>query len=132
MNSFKTLLYVELMVSHNGANLTNRDGLQLWKVKKEFIYESDVAKQTFKVPEEFITDFASVPRIPIVYDSLGNLFQRSAVIHDFLYSTAPIPRLLADNVLLEAMQLDGISWFKRKLVYAGVRVGGGSHYGKSS
>lgn len=38
------------------------------------------------VPTGFVTDFASVPRIPFVYWLFGGLGDREAVVHDFLYS----------------------------------------------
>ncbi len=71
------------------------------------------------VPEGFITDFASVPRIPFVYDKLEDIAQRPAVIHDYLYSTGILQRDVSDRVLLEAMELTEIPWAKRRLIYLG-------------
>lgn len=123
------MLRVELMVDANGNNLCNRDGRQLWQVvDNAFAYQSDAAKQTFTVPVGFITDFASIPQACL--SMFGEVAQRPAVIHDFLYSTTPVPRDMADKVLLEAMELTGVPWLKRKMIYAGVRVGGASHYGR--
>ena len=47
------------------------------------------------------------------------------------YSIGDIERKLADDILLEAMTLTGVSYWKREAIYAGVRVGGASHYGTS-
>lgn len=38
------------------------------------------------VPAEFITNFASVPRLPLVYLLFGGLGEREAILHDWLYS----------------------------------------------
>ncbi|WP_371130409.1 DUF1353 domain-containing protein [Nitrosospira multiformis] len=37
-------------------------------------------------------DRSSVPRIPLVYDNLGDIAQRPAVIHDYLYSKVELSR----------------------------------------
>jgi hypothetical protein len=116
------------MENENGCSLFNKDGRQLWQVMHDFAYQSDVAGVTIVVPEGFVTDFASVPRIPFVYDKLGDIAQRPAVIHDYLYSKGALSRDVADQVLLEAMELTEIPWLKRRLIYMGVRVGGGSHF----
>jgi hypothetical protein len=116
------------MENEKGCSLFNKDGRQLWLVMSDFVYQSDVAGVTITVPERFVTDFASVPRIPFVYDKLGDIAQRPAVIHDYLYSKGELPRDMADKVLLEAMELTEISWVKRKLIYLGVRLGGAGHY----
>lgn len=129
MSKFLGPLELELLTDSTGLPLFNRDGRQLYRVLVDFGYSSDVAKQTFTVPKGFVTDLASVPRLPLIYDALGDMAQMPAVVHDYLYSTAPVPREVADKVLLEAMELTGISWVKRHAIYAGVRVGGGSHYG---
>jgi hypothetical protein len=116
------------MENDKGCSLLNKQGRQLWMVMADFSYQSDVAGITITVPQGFVTDFASVPRIPFVYDSLGDIAQRPAVIHDFLYSHQLIDRDIADKVLLEAMELTEIPWMKRHLIYLGVRAGGKSHY----
>lgn len=131
MSKFLNHLQIELMWDANGMPLKNRDDRQLYQLLAPFSYQSGVAARVITVPKDFVTDFASVPRIPLVYDALGDLAQQPAVIHDFLYSTAPVPREIADLVLLEAMELTGVPWIKRKLIYAGVRMGGASHYGNA-
>lgn len=58
------------------------------------------------VPEGFITDFASIPRWPIIYWLFGGLGNKDATLHDWLY-TAPhdtgtgliVDRATADKVL---------------------------------
>ncbi len=89
-----------------------------------FRYQSDVAKQTFTAPVGFFTDFASVPRIGIIYALLGDTAHESAVIHDWIYYAALVTRDLADKVLLEAMGVSGIAWWRKWPIYWGVRIGG--------
>jgi hypothetical protein len=94
-------------------------------VDHPFRYQSDVAARTFTVPVGFKTDFASVPRIlPVIYSLLGDTAHEPAVIHDYLYGVGLTPRIIADKVLLEAMGVMKMSWYRRWLIYAGVRAGG--------
>lgn len=105
----------------------NKDDGQ-WVLTAPLVYRSDVAKQTFTVPIGFQTDLASVPRIPIVYELTGATSNEAAVVHDFLYSTHPVTRAMADAVLQEASDVTGVPAWRRKLMYWGVRVFGGSHW----
>lgn len=127
----------------------------LFKITSPLIYDSNTLKQTIIVPEGFITDFASVPRIPFLYALLGNLGNSAACLHDFLYTPphepqragcVPVDRKTADKVLqgaiVDGMVKDGSKEttvlqslknlgyiFLGFLFYLGVRVGGASHWG---
>jgi hypothetical protein len=89
-----------------------------------FRYQSDVAGMLFTAPVGFYTDFASVPRIGIIYAMLGDTAHEPAVIHDWLYYSALVPRATADKVLFEAMNVIGLPWWRRYPIYWGVRLGG--------
>ena len=89
-----------------------------------FRYQSDIAGRMFTVPVGFFTDFASVPRISIIYEMLGDTAHEPAVVHDWLYYSALVPRDIADKVLLEAMIVFGIPVWRRWPIYWGVRLGG--------
>lgn len=89
-----------------------------------FRYQSDVAGKTFNAAVGFYTDFASVPRIGIIYAMLGDTAHEPAVIHDWLYYGAFVPRDVADKVLLEAMAVINLPFWRRWPIYAGVRIGG--------
>jgi hypothetical protein len=89
-----------------------------------FRYQSDVAGMTFTAPVGFYTDFASVPRIGVIYAMLGDTAHEPAVIHDWLYYSALVTREMADQVLLEAMGVIGLSAWRKWPIYWGVRIGG--------
>lgn len=99
-----------------------------WVVMQDLIYQSDVAGQTFTVPAGFQTDLASVPRLPIVYWLTGDTSSAAATVHDYLYSTRVVSRKMADLVLKEASQATGVPGWRRWIMWAGVRLGGGAHY----
>lgn len=99
-----------------------------WIVLAPLVYESDVAKRTITVPAGFPTDLASVPRLPVVYALCGGVARRAAVVHDYLYTSGRASREIADAVFREASEVIGVPWWCRWMMWAGVRVGGGSHY----
>lgn len=99
-----------------------------WRLCAPLIYSSDAINRTITVPADFVTDLASVPRLPVIYWLCGGRANKPAVVHDFLYSNGIVPREQADAVFLEAMEVVGVPWVYRKLMWAGVRVGGASHY----
>lgn len=94
------------------------------------IYVSTIAGMTFAVPTGFVTDFASVPRLPLVYWLVGNIARPAAVIHDYLYATGAVSREIADAVFLEAMEVLGIPAWKRYAMYGAVRSAGWMYYNK--
>ena len=98
------------------------DRHNIWKLLADFSFYSARLKQTFTVPAGFTTDFASVPRLPLAYLLTGYTVHESAVIHDWLVRTKPIPRPEADKLFLEAMKVEGISWWRRWSMYTAVRT----------
>lgn len=58
-----------------------------WKLIEPLVYKSN-SRGFIIIPEGFITDFASVPRIPIVHALYAGRGDKQAVLHDYLY-TAP-------------------------------------------
>lgn len=99
-----------------------------WRLTRALVYQSDVAGQTFSVPRGFVTDLASVPRLPVVYLLAGGTSNEAAVVHDWLYTTQPVPRSIADRVLREASAVTCVPAWRRWLMYWGVRIGGGAHW----
>lgn len=81
-------------------------GRKRWMTLIPLVYRSDVAG-VITVPSEFITDFASVPRLPLAYLLAGDRAPGPAVIHDWMYQHPDFEdRILADTVIGEAMGVD--------------------------
>lgn len=90
----------------------------------DLVYESPLLNRKIVVPAKFITDLASIPQF--LWNILPPIgaYDAAAVVHDYLYLYNGFTRKQADDVLNEAMgELEVIAW-KRRLIYAGVRVGG--------
>ena len=89
-----------------------------WQLEGPLQYSSDVAQRVFVVPSGFITDFASVPRIPFAYMVTGGKAQAAAVIHDWLYSTHEVDRETADAVTLDVIDSGpGVPPASRDLIF---------------
>lgn len=119
MSAFLTKLIVE------DADIAD-DGK--WIVIQPLVYQSDVAKCTITVPIGFQTDFASVPRLPLIFMLCGDTSNEAACVHDYLYSSHLVDRAIADEVLREASAITNVPAWRRWMMWAGVRVGGGSHW----
>jgi len=83
-----------------------------------------------QVPVGFLTDIASVPSIfHSVFKPYGR-HNRAAIIHDYLYKLrGKLPgvdynfsRKNADDIFLDIMKVDGVSWVFRNTMYLAVRV----------
>lgn len=97
-----------------------------WRLLEEFRYDSEIVVGRLIIPAGFETDFASVPRVPLVYLLFGGEANAAAVIHDYLYTTGIWSKAIADRVFLEAMEASGVPFWRRWWMYAGVRLLGGS------
>ena len=100
----------------------------VWRLLAALIYWSDVAEREIWVPKGFVTDFASVPRLPVAYMLAGNTAHGPAVVHDYLYGTHLFPKAMADNIFYEAMGVWGEPQWRRSLMYRAVSWFGGSAY----
>lgn len=93
-------------------------------------------KSRLLVPAGTRSDFASIPRLlwPLIGHPAGNYAQAS-VMHDELYrrgaEPGALPRARCDELFLEGMRVLGVPWWKRRLMWAGVRLGGASAYAAS-
>jgi hypothetical protein len=100
----------------------------LWALLHPLVYFSDTLGRTVTVPAGFVTDYASVPRLPLVYLAAGGKGDRAAVVHDWAYSTQMVDRATADAVLREALLACGYSPMLAGAFYAAVRAFGASHW----
>lgn len=108
---------------------TNFDEMKnLWRLREPLVYESDLLGKTITVPVGFETDYASVPRIPGVYEFAGGKCNRAATLHDYAYTAQFVERETADRLLREAILATGYEPFIADVFYEAVRVGGASHW----
>lgn len=56
-----------------------------WRLLEPLCYVSPIFGGLIVVPAGFVTDFASVPRLPFSYWLFGGVGQAAAVVHDYLY-----------------------------------------------
>jgi hypothetical protein len=99
-----------------------------WRLTGPLVFVSDLLLRTITVPQGFVTDFASVPRLPVIYLAEGGKGEKAATLHDWAYSSQFVPREQADALLREALLACGYSAFTAGLFYAAVRMGGASHW----
>ncbi len=91
-----------------------------WRLVKSFSYRigKPYSGKFIKVPKDFITDFASIPRF-FWFLPYWAKFNKSPILHDHLYKThrimgKKITRKRADQVFLESMLVE---WRYRKTRY---------------
>lgn len=114
--SFKTDLIVK---SHTNYK---------WQLVEPLYYYFDEKHKDYgvRVPEGFVTDFATVPRaIWSIIPPIGK-YTKAAVLHDYLYEN---PHLVknkkeADKIFLHAMEILGVEKWKRTIMYWSVRAFG--------
>lgn len=115
MAEFKSSLKITLV---DGSN-------NVFMLEEPLLYLSDLIGEV-EVPVGFQTDFASVPRVPLVYSAYGGRSHRSATIHDYLFRIDCTPKVTfskANRVFLEAMKSRGVPWYIRHPMYIGVMLG---------
>ena len=94
-----------------------------WKLLSDLVYD-DEKFGLIGVPEGFITDFASVPRIPIVFDLVGDYGQAAASVHDYLYTYGTLSRKDIDSIFHRALLDTGLDKFRSYVMFLGVRLFG--------
>lgn len=98
-----------------------------WRLEDEFVFWSRYGK--IVVPKGFVTDFASVPPLPLAYLLTKNASKVGAATHDFLYREGKIDdykltRQQADDLMCDLMILEGVTWWQRRMIRFGLRIGG--------
>lgn len=100
-----------------------------WVLLKDLVYVSR-SGVSYRVPRGFITDLASIPKPVRGLLDVNDKHRRAAVLHDYLYCVQGLPRAEVDALFLEAMEAVNVQPWKRKLMWAGVRVGGWMYWNK--
>jgi hypothetical protein len=119
MSEFHSLLAVQKLAAKK------------WQLTQDLVFESDALARTIVVPAGFVTDFASVPRLPLAFLFLGDRAHEAAVVHDYLYAfghAMGVTKDMADKVFLEAMEETSAESLLNKLEYAGPALFGGRFY----
>lgn len=89
----------------------------------------DSVEYLIRVPDGFITDFASVPRIPLAFMLFGGIGDYGACVHDYLYRNGLFTREICDAIYKEILlHVDKTSEFRALAMHRGVRLGGASSY----
>lgn len=109
-----------------------RGGRELWRLEKPLAFYSDTLG-LIQVPPYFVTDGASVPRLPLMYWLFGGRATRVSALHDWLYERQriadwPVTRAQADHVWNEASDADGQPKRRSRAMWAGIRAGGWWHW----
>jgi hypothetical protein len=100
------------------------DGLMRTMESRLTYYTEVVKPQVIAVPIGFETDLGSIPL------ALQNVFPKDGkamygyILHDYLYKMGMYSRSTSDDMLEEAMQSLGVSWWRRKSVRLGLKLGG--------
>ena len=105
-----------------------------WKLVKEFDYHvgSEYSNWVIHVPSGFITDFASVPvGLWNIFPTWGK-YGKATIIHDYLYQSKLVSRLVTDTIFKEAMLILQVPRWKVDLMYWGVRTFGWIGYNKNN
>lgn len=121
MSSFTTELVIKPL-----------DDGERWELVQPFRYRIGGmdSQNIITVPAGSITDFASVPRVLWPIFPPWGKYGKAAVLHDNLYNTGIFTRKESDDIFLEAMEVLGVNWFTRRIIYSGVRVGGWKPWGE--
>lgn len=104
-----------------------------WITLEPLHFWSEKFQKHYVVPKDFITDLATVPRLPFVFWWAGRRGDAAAVVHDWLYEFGIKfrqihDRLEADELYLEILLDTGVPWACAYPMYLGVRAGGDSHF----
>ncbi len=103
-----------------------KDG-ERWLLKETFTYVMNNGNR-IDVPFNFITDFASVPKLFWNILPPWGKYGRAAIIHDYLYFTLGLDDIYSrkecDKIFLEAMVTSGAWRWKRQIMYYAVRLFG--------
>lgn len=106
--TWRTLLRVE----EAGHDLSGR---AVWELLEPMLFESEQFGDVV-IPAMFRTNYASVPRMPLIFLLAGDRAHKEAALHDWIYTTRTMPREDADALFLEALLLNPL--ISRPLAYA--------------
>lgn len=116
----------EILVESVGDKWVLKRAFKFYYADKEGVPLTEVV-----IAEGFVTDFASTPKFLYPWFPPIGIYNKAAMVHDFLYSeSTPITRAEADKFFLQAMEVLKVPAWKRRLMYFAVRLFGASRYVK--
>jgi len=96
-----------------------------WRLLSDLIFKTKDIE--YRVPEGYVTDFASVPRATSWMYPRTGAYSKAAILHDWLITdmlpTGYITSTHVDRMFREAMRLSGVPLPRRWVMWAGVRLG---------
>lgn len=104
-----------------------------WVVLRPLIFKSYNTGMEVVVPVGFLTNLASIPAPLRALIQVNGKHRYAAILHDYLYanpvatqlgSEIELTRHQCDRFFDEAMAISGVGDARRRMMYAGVRVGG--------
>lgn len=102
-----------------------RHGDTRWRLDEPMIYRG--TRDTFTVPQGYVTDFATVPRIVAWLIPRYGRYTPAAILHDYLITdvlpAGEIEPNDVDGLFRRVMRELGVSTARRWLMWAGVRWG---------
>ena len=134
MTKFTTPLIVEQL--DDGKNFRVHEPFKYWFLWPLDAKPEDQQKVEIEVYKNFITDFASIPRILWwLYNPTGP-YGKAAVIHDYIYRNVfllrpdgkPYTKEEADLIFKQAMKILPVSNFTISALYFAVGIGGKSTF----
>lgn len=102
-------------------------GRAQWRTVGPLLYRRVEPPTAYIVPAGFVTDFASVPRLPFAYLLTGDTAHMSAILHDHLCRKLVPSEMTwreAADIFREAMADEGVPGWRRWLMYWAVRLAG--------
>lgn len=104
-----------------------------WKhqLLADLVLDDDLGVFTAKAG--FVTNYASLQVLHnvvlfVLFALVAGYGNLAAAIHDQLYTEGRLPRRDCDAVFYRALRAEGVARWRARLMWAGVRLGGSSHY----
>lgn len=104
-------------------HLMKKSGTNKWIIVEPFVWFLDYDNRSWKItiPLGFETDFWSIPQLLWFFFNPTKFV--SYILHDYLYSNPwTLTRKECDIILIEALKVEWMWWFKRLLIYFWVRI----------
>jgi hypothetical protein len=99
-----------------------------WALAEPLVYAAPNVR--IKVPERFVCDLASIPRLFQLLIPVNDSHRQAATLHDWLYYKKGVigdrvfNRAECDAMFLDAMRESGVPRWKRYSMFWAVRIGG--------